>query len=162
MNPLTKAGLCGLIAVLTLSGSILCACGGPAQDAPTDTQQTPTPTYSQEPPPPENGVELVYFHRAQRCQNCLYLEACVTYTVETYFQGELASGDLVFRVLNVQDEANAVIVEKYGAYGSSLYVNEVVDGVDHIEHVTDIWFVVGDDEACSSLVKAEIEEHLGV
>jgi hypothetical protein len=107
-------------------------------------------------------VEVVYFHRSQRCQKCLYLQACVTYTVETYFQDELASGDLVFRVLNIQDEANAVIVEEYGAYGSSLYVNEVVDGVDHIEHVTNIWFVVGDDEACSGLVKAEIEEHLGV
>jgi hypothetical protein len=161
MNLLTKASLWSLIAVLILLGVILCACGGPAQDTPTDAQQTPTPTYTQEPPPLENGVEVVYFHRSQRCQKCLYLEACVTYTVETYFQDELASGDVVFRVLNVQDESNAVMVEKYGAYGSSLYVSTVVDGTDHIEHVTDIWFVVGDDEACSALVKAEIEEHLG-
>jgi hypothetical protein len=161
MNLLTKASLCGLIAILTLSGGILCACSGPAQDTPTDAQQTPTPTYTQEPPPLENGVEVVYFHRSQRCQKCRYLEACVTYTVETYFQDELASGDLVLRVLNVQDEANAAMAEKYEAYGSSLYVNEVIDGTDHIEPVTDIWFVVGDDEACSSLVKAAIEEHLG-
>jgi len=161
MNPLTKASLCGLTAILILSGVILCACSGPAQATPTDTPQTPTPTYTQEPPPLENRVEVVYFHRTQRCHSCLHLEACVTYTVETYFQDELTSGDLVFRVLNVNDEANAPTVEKYGAYGSSLYVNTVVDGTDHIEHVTDIWFVVGDDEACSALVKAEIEEHLG-
>ncbi len=162
MNLLTKASLCGLIAILILSGVILCACSGPAQDTPADTQQTPTPSYTPEPPPLEDGVEVVYFHRTQRCRTCVYLEACVTYTVETYFQDELASGDLVFRVLNVNDEANAASVEKYGAYGSSLYVNTVVNGADHIEHVTDIWFVVGDDEACSALVKTEIEEHLGV
>jgi len=152
MNLLTKAKLCSLIAVLILSGGILCACSGPAKDKPTDTQETPTL---------QNGVEVVYFHRAQRCSTCRYLEYCVTSTVNTYFQDELASGELVFKVLNVQDEANAAMVEKYGAYGSSLFMNEVIDGIDHMEHVTDIWFVVGDDEACVSLVKGEIEEHLG-
>lgn len=161
MNLLTKAKLCSLIAVLILSCGIICACSGPATDKPIDTQETPTPTYTQETPTLQNGVEVVYFHRAQRCSNCIYLESCVTSTVNTYFQDELASGELVFKVLNVQDEANAAMIEKYGAYGSSLFINEVIDGIDHIEHVTDIWFVVGDDEACFSLVKGEIEEHLG-
>ena len=161
MNLLTKVTLCSLIAVLILSCGIICACSGPAKDEPIDTQETPTPTYTPETPTLQNGVEVVYFHRAQRCSNCRYLEYCVTSTVNTYFQDELASGELVFKVLNVQDEANAAMIEKYGAYGSSLFINEVIDGIDHIEHVTDIWFVVGDDEECFSLVKGEIEEHLG-
>lgn len=152
MNLLTKAKLYSLIAVLILSCGIICACSGPAKNEPIDTPETPTL---------QNGVEVVYFHRAQRCSNCRYLEYCVTSTVNTYFQDELASGELVFKVLNVQDEANAAMIEKYGAYASSLFINEVIDGVDHIEHVTDIWFFVGDDEGCFSLVKGEIEEHLG-
>ena len=161
MNLLTKATLCSLILILILSCGILCACSGPAKDKPTDTHETPTPTYTPETPTLQNGVEVVYFHRAQRCSRCVYAENCVTYAVETYFQEELASGELVFKILNVQDEANAVMIEKYGAYGSSLFINEVIDGIDHIEYVTDIWFVVGDDEACVSTVKGEIEEHLG-
>ena len=152
MNLLTKATFCSLILILILSCGIICACSGPAKNEPIDTQ---------EPPTLQNGVEVVYFHRARRCSPCVYAENCVTYAVETYFQEELASGELVFKILNVQDEANAVMIEKYGAYGSSLFINEVIDGIDHIEHVTDIWFVVGDDEACVSTVKGEIEEHLG-
>jgi len=84
----------------------------------------------------------------------------VRYTIETYFADELASGELVFKVLNVQDPANAAIVDKYGAYTSSLFMNKVVDGVDHIEQVTDIWLLLGNDQAFVDLVKSEIEKRL--
>jgi len=84
----------------------------------------------------------------------------VRYTIETYFADELASGELVFKVLNVQDPANAAIVDKYGAYTSSLFMNKVVDGVDRIEQVTDIWLLLGNDQAFVDLVKSEIEKRL--
>jgi len=84
----------------------------------------------------------------------------VRYTIETYFADELASGELVFKVLNVQDPANGAIVDKYGAYTSSLFMNKVVDGVDHIEQVTDIWLLLGNDQAFVDLVQSEIEKRL--
>jgi hypothetical protein len=158
MNLLVKAKFCSLMLILILLGGILCACGGPAEDTPTDAEATPTIQ-------PGSGradwVEVVYFHRSHRCYGCLYAEDAVTYTIETYFKDELASGELVFKVLNVEDKANAAIVNKYGAFGSSLFINEVRDGVDHIEGVTEIWFLLGDDEAVVSLVRSEIEKHLG-
>jgi hypothetical protein len=80
--------------------------------------------------------------------------------VETYFADELASGKLTFQSVDVQDSKNAAIVEKYGAYGSQLFINAVKDGTDHIEQVTDIWLVIGDDEAFVELVKGKIEKRL--
>ncbi len=109
---------------------------------------------------PADRIEVVYFHRAQRCPGCLYAEAGTRYTLETYFANELSSGKLTFQVLNVEDEGNAGIAEKYGAYTSSLFINTVKDGVDHIEEVVDIWFILGDDEAFVEVVKNTIEESL--
>ncbi len=105
-------------------------------------------------------VEVVYFHRAQRCSGCLYAEAGTRYTLETYFADELSSGRLTFRVLNVEDEENAAIVEKYGAYTSSLFINTIRDGTDHVEEVTEIWFFLGEDKAFVEVVKSKIEKSL--
>ena len=105
-------------------------------------------------------VEIVYFHRTQQCYSCRYAEEGTRYTVETYFDDELDSGRLTFQSVDVQDSKNAAIVEKYGAYTSSLFINAIKDGTDHIEQVTDIWLVIGDDEASVELVKSKIQKSL--
>ena len=145
----TKNKFFRLMAILSLSGSILYACNSPAQSTTQSSDGA-------------NGVvEVVYFHRSQRCSSCLRAEDSIRRTIETYFRDELASGKLVFKVLNVQDEVNAATVEKYGAAGSSLYINEIKDGSDNIEEVTDIWFLLNNDKAFIKAVKSEIEKHLG-
>ena len=118
-------------------------------------------------PPPSNNssgpadrVEVVYFHRTQQCYSCRYAEEGTRDTLETYFEDELASGKVTFQSIDVQDEANADIVNKHGAYTSSLFINTIKDGSDHIEQVTDIWFVLGDDEAFVEVVKSEVEKSL--
>ena len=88
---------------------------------------------------PADRVEVVYFHRTQRCHTCLYAEEQTQYTLETYFKDELASGRVTFQSINVQDEANADIIEKYNnASYLTLCINTVRGGTDHIEAVTDI------------------------
>ena len=105
-------------------------------------------------------VDVVYFHRTQQCYSCRYAEEGTRYTVETFFKDELASGKVTFQSIDVQDSKNAAIVQKYGAYGSQLFINTIKDGSDHIEQVTDIWFVIGDDEAFVEIVKDKIERSL--
>jgi hypothetical protein len=109
---------------------------------------------------PADRVDVVYFHRTQRCYTCLYAEEHTRYTLETYFADELASGRVTFQSIDVQDEANADIVNKYGAYTSSLFSNTIKDGSDHIEQVTDIWLVIGADEAFVEIVKSKVEKSL--
>jgi hypothetical protein len=109
---------------------------------------------------PADRVEVVYFHRTQRCYVCYYAEDGIRYTVETYFADELASGRVVFKVLNVEDKENAAIVNKYGAYTLSLFINTIRGGTDHIEEVTDIWYLIGDDEAFVEVVRDKIEKSL--
>ena len=119
------------------------------------------------PPPPSDElsgpadrVDVVYFHRTHRCYGCVYAEDQTRYTVETYFADELASGKVTFQVINVEDEQNAAIVKKYRAYTSSLFINTVRDGTDHIQEVMDIWYHLGDDAALVAVVKDKIEQSL--
>jgi hypothetical protein len=107
-------------------------------------------------------VELVYFHRAQRCVSCIYAEERVHYTLQKYFEEELANGIVSFEVYNLGEEKNAAVIEKYDAYTSSLFINVIREGIDSIEEVNEIWLVVGDDEAFIETVKSRIEETLMV
>jgi hypothetical protein len=84
-------------------------------------------------------VDVVYFHRPQRCPTCLCFEERIRYVVSTYFQNELDSGQMTFGVYNIGDSKNTDIVKKYGAVGSQLFINTVKDGTDHIGDIQDIW-----------------------
>jgi len=106
-------------------------------------------------------VDVVYFHRTQRCPTCLYAENMTRYTLETYFADELASRKVTFQSINVEDQAKADIVMKYNnASYLTLCVNSVRGDTDHIEVVTDIWYVIDNDEAFVEIVKNKVEQSL--
>jgi len=134
-----------------LVAGMLCACGSPALEVPSTSETSSTSV---------DRVDVVYFHRSQRCRSCVYAEAGIHYTVETYFADELASGKLTFEVYSVEDKENTAIVDKYGAFTSSLFINTIKDGSDHIEEVKEIWLILGDDEAFAKMVALAIEASL--
>jgi hypothetical protein len=84
-------------------------------------------------------VDVVYFHRPQRCPTCLCFEERVRYVVSTYFRKEMDSGQMTFGVYNIGESQNADIVNKYGAIASQLFINTVKDGKDNIKDIQDIW-----------------------
>jgi hypothetical protein len=134
---------------------LLCACASPATTPipsggasvpPTTTPSLPKPSgqIQTTTPPDESStlpgrVDVVYFHRPQRCPTCLCFEERIRYVVNTYFQNELKSGKLTFGVYNIGNSKNADIVKKYSAVGSQLFINTVEDGTDHITDIQDIW-----------------------
>ncbi|MGQ9546357.1 MAG: nitrophenyl compound nitroreductase subunit ArsF family protein [Dehalococcoidia bacterium] len=109
---------------------------------------------------PADRVDVVYFHPTRRCYSCRWLEAGTNYTVNTYFVGELASGKLTFQVINIDDEANSDIVQKYRAFTSMLFINTVKDGIDHIEHATELYPLIYNEEAFVTAFKGKIEKCL--
>lgn len=150
MNIFTTAKLYILfMAILIVAGGVFTAC----------STSLPNPDSTLE-PSMDNGLEVVYFHRTNRCYSCTYAEDKVRYTLDTFYSDELADGELVFMAVNVQDDANLAIIDKYEAYTSSLYMNKVVNGVDDIENITGIWFLIGKDQEFIDYVTEEIEERL--
>jgi len=123
------------------------------------SESPPTPD-SDHTSPPTNRVEVVYFHRAKRCQKCIWAEEHVRYALETYFKDELDSSKLTFASINVQDASNAAIIKKYDAYTSQLFINAVTGDTERIEHVSEIWQLIGNDEAFCQVVRTKIEKAL--
>lgn len=164
--------------LIILVVGMLGACGSPAPEAPPTSDTPSNPANSDTPPTsdgsdtpttpddsdtsltPADKVEVVYFYRPQRCHGCVYAETATLYTLETYFADELASGKITWVSYDVTAEENAAIVEKYEAYTSSLFINTIIDGIDHIEEVIEIWSVLGDDVAFIEVVKSKIEQSL--
>jgi len=109
---------------------------------------------------PADRVDVVYFHRTSRCPTCIHAEELTRDTLETYFKDELASRRLTFESIDVQDSNNAAIINKYGAYGSQLFINTVKDGTDHIEEATDLYSLIWNDRAFVTALKSKIEKSL--
>jgi hypothetical protein len=73
-------------------------------------------------------LEVIYFHATRRCATCTAIEQNTKKTLDTYFAGQLKSGAIRFSVLNVDEEKNQAVAEKYEVAGSALYLTRVVGG----------------------------------
>ena len=123
MTMVAKLKMCGSFLFVILVAGTLFACGSPAPEV-SSTSDIPSG--------PADMVEVIYFHRAQRCNSCIYAETGIRYTLETYFVDELDSGKVTFEAFNLEDKENAPIVKKYGAFGPSLFINTVRDVTENI------------------------------
>lgn len=103
-----------------------------------------------------NRVDVVYFHRTQRCAACLWVGKMSRLTVETYFADELASGRVTFREVDVQKPENAALARLYRAAGSSLFLNYVKGGVDNIQQASDTYPYVGNQQRFTEALRAKI------
>jgi len=140
-----------LLAVAFLIFSTATSCN-PAPSTPTNSTQG---DFSN-----TDMLEVVYFHRPQRCSGCVYAETATQYTLKNYFTEEMENGKIVFKVINLGDRGNTAIVERYNAYTSSLFINSIRDGTDHIKEVQEIWFLLGKDSEFIALVRSKIDDAL--
>lgn len=106
---------------------------------------------------------LIYsFHVTNRCASCIAIEESVKKTLEVYFKNEVKSGQIKLNVLNVDDEANEKIAEKYQAFGSGLFVTRVYQGKEVTSDFTGEGFKYARNkqEKFIELLKTRIQEYL--
>lgn len=101
-------------------------------------------------------VDVVYFHRTERCQSCLWTGEAVDWTVKTYFADELARGKVTHQEVDVQKPENAAIAQRFRATGSSLFLNFVKDGQDNIVQASDVYPYVGNTERFAEKLRSRI------
>ena len=85
----------------------------------------------------EASSVLVYnFHVTNRCASCIAIEEATTKTLNTNFANELKSGKIKRFIIDVDDEKNAKLAEKYQVFGSSLLLVLVKDGKEKTVDLT--------------------------
>lgn len=85
---------------------------------------------------PEKFVEILYFHGKKRCATCLAIEKETKAVTETALAEEISDGTVVFRSIDLSEDKNSVIAEKYGITWSSLVLVNHCDGKETYEDMT--------------------------
>jgi hypothetical protein len=155
-----------LFAILFITACNTTVPSVPTTDAPLP--ETETTTASPDTGPqiqqvvPGNKVEVVYFHMPSRCAKCLCFEERVTYVINTYFQNEMDNGTLTLTICDLSDGDKAPLIRKYGAFGSQLFVNTVVNNIEDIKNIEDIWnwHCLDDTQGFDTHVKDLIDQAL--
>jgi hypothetical protein len=75
-----------------------------------------------------------------RCYSCLTIEAYAQEAAETLFPAALASGQLVWLPLNIEEEGNEHFEEDFRLEGSSLVLaRKVGDEIVAWQNLRDVW-----------------------
>jgi hypothetical protein len=106
-------------------------------------------------------IEVIDFYGTHRCVTCQAIEANAKYTVETFFQDAVKEGRLEFKTVNVDEDENYDIAERFEAAGTALFINVIKDGKEQHIDLTNFAFAKGNDkEAFSAELKEKISEQL--
>jgi len=107
-------------------------------------------------------LKIVYFHAEHRCPTCLSIEENTLKTLNTYFSKQFKSGEITFVSLDVSEEKNEQMVEKYEADGSSLFLTKVTGKKEKTTDFTNFAFSYSRNkpEKFIAGLKAEIEKNL--
>lgn len=107
-------------------------------------------------------LQIVYFHAKNRCPTCISIEENTKKTLDTYFASQLKDGTIKLQVLDVSEEKNEKIVEKYEADGSGLFLTKVEGKKETTTDFTNFAFSYSRNQADKFIagLKAEIEKNL--
>ncbi|MCO6477828.1 MAG: hypothetical protein J5I94_14455 [Phaeodactylibacter sp.] len=105
----------------------------------------------------ESRIEVLDFHTEHRCKACLAIEQFTKEVLAETYAGEMDKGVITFRLINADEEANAAIVEKYLAFGTTLIINTVAKGGESHVDLTSFAFMNAGNEA---KFKAGLKEQL--
>jgi hypothetical protein len=107
-------------------------------------------------------LQIVYFHAKNRCPTCLSIEENTKKTLDTYFAAQLKDGTIKLQVLDVSEEKNEKMVEKYEADGSGLFLTKVDGKKETTTDFTNFAFSYSRNQADKFIagLKAEIEKNL--
>lgn len=106
---------------------------------------------------------LVYnFYITNRCASCIAIEEATTKTLNTYFPVEIKQGRIKRQILNVDDDVNKSVSEKYQAFGSGLFVTRLFKGKETTTDLTGdgFKFAKNKEEKFIEILKNKIAEFL--
>lgn len=108
------------------------------------------------------SVVVYFFDSEKECTTCENLERYAHEALQTHFPSELASGELEWRVRNVQDPDNEHFVTEFGLYTKSVVVVGLKDGKPvRWKNLESIWDLVYDKPSYVEYIRANVQEFIG-
>ena len=106
-------------------------------------------------------VIAYYFHGDVRCSSCRRIEEWSANAIKANFAKELESGELEWKVVNVDETQNEHFNTDYQLYTKSLVIVDFRDGKQtKWKNLDGVWQRLSDQEAFSKYVDAEVAGYL--
>jgi hypothetical protein len=107
-------------------------------------------------------LQVVYFHSEHRCPTCISIEDNTKKTLNTYFAEQWKNGTITLQVLNIDDEKNQKLAEKYKAEGSALFLTQIVNKQETTTDFTNFAFSYSRNDPAKFItgLKTEIQKRL--
>jgi hypothetical protein len=103
-----------------------------------------------------------YFHGNFRCATCRKIETYSEEAISDAFADELASGELIWKILNTDEKDHKHFVKDFELVTKSVVLVEYRDGqVVRFENLKDVWKLVGDKDDFIKYVRDSTREFLG-
>lgn len=109
----------------------------------------------------KNKIQVLEFFGKRRCTSCMNIEKNTKLTLNTHFADELKSGKVEFKMINFDLSENEKIVDKYEAYGTSLYLVTVIGEKETVMDLSSFAFLNNaNDEKYTQKLKEKIVKQL--
>jgi len=103
-------------------------------------------------------VELLYFHRTDRCVSCNNAEQYTRDTLDKYYAEEMRSGQVSLQSIDYQTDR--AMAEKHNVKVQGLKIVSTHGGQSNIKDIPEIWSYVGDRDAFIGFLKSVIDKEL--
>jgi hypothetical protein len=107
------------------------------------------------------AVVVTYFTTDVRCDSCRTIEALSRRCVEEEFPDQLASGEVVFRVVNTDRDEHEHFVEHYDLTNKTVIVSSQVEGKESSwTDRQDVWLLLDEPDAFIAYVREPVQQYL--
>ena len=123
---------------------------GPSPGAAADTETT------------DDGLVVYYFHSNTRCPTCQSIESQANEIVHADFASQVARGEIVWKVLNYEQPANAQLAKQFELVMPVVVLARMKAGrVEDWKRLDEVWALVGDKPGFAKYVREQIAQMLG-
>ncbi len=106
-----------------------------------------------------DNIQLLYFHRTQRCVSCNNAEQYARDTLDRYFADDLKSGKITMQSIDYQKDK--AMADQYKVNMQGLKMVTTKNGQQTVKDVPEVWALVRDKEACISCLKGVLDKEMG-
>jgi hypothetical protein len=114
-------------------------------------------------PATKNDGKLIvyYFHTTGRCPTCLKMEKYTNEALKAYYSKELRSGNIEWKVIDVEKPENSHFIKEYNLYTKSVVISEVKSGKEvKWKNLDKIWMKVRNKNDYLSYIKQEVGDFM--
>lgn len=148
-----------MAAILLSMATTWCAAPHSADEPATEGDAAATAADSES--EARSEIIVYYFHGTRRCRTCRTIEAYAKEAIEGRYSAQIKSGELKWKVINVDEPDNGHFVEDFGLVSSSLVVVKLDGGrVTRHQILQDAWTLVRDKPRFVEYVQRSVAEYL--